>query len=310
MEVEGTSNTSNMDFWTSAGDRYIGSAPESGGSSPDYTDVASAVIGFAITAINNLGASYLWSTVGLIAALIPTVDDEVSNGDYLWRSWDWSSDISDTGQFFWFGVDVQPSQTVQISYDYMIFGPGYELLDTGIGYRNLIAPGPDSKSAAANWNPGMMSDEEKTRYGIEEIPLKDVDERAAELSIPSEIVDDFYESGEKVLYYAGNLVEYEVKPPSLAHDTNAAISKKALIEEINAQMDRNELIIKAFSNVENITEKDLEIIQKNEQEQILLKDLNNRAQSVNGNDSKAIESLWKELWDDILKEVPPSQYAK
>ncbi|HWQ70944.1 MAG TPA: hypothetical protein VN370_01355, partial [Desulfitobacteriaceae bacterium] len=309
MEIEGTYNTSNLALWTSSDSKYIGSTPDSG-SNPDYTDVATAVAGFAITAINNSGASYAWSVAGFIAALRSIADDTETQDDYLWREWDWSSDISDTGQFFYFLADVEPNQTVQISYDYYIFGPGYELLNTGKGYRNLIAPGPDSKSAVANWNPGMMSNEEKTRYGIEEIPLQKVEEKAAELNIPLEIVGNFYKSGEKVLYYAHNLVEYEVEPPASTHDTNAPVSKEALIEEINTQMDRNELIIKAFSNVESMNEEDLAIIQKNKAEQVLLINLLNRVQSINEDDSKAIESLWKELWDDILKEALPSQYEK
>ena len=66
MNVDIVENEENAAFWTSTSSKYIGSAPESG-THPDYGGVANAVVGLAITAINNVGASYAWSTLGLIS---------------------------------------------------------------------------------------------------------------------------------------------------------------------------------------------------------------------------------------------------
>lgn len=313
MEIKGTSNTSNMAIWTSTSPQYIGSTPASTGSNPDYSDIATALAGFAITAINNLGVSYVWSAIGLINAFRSTVNSQSTTNTNVWRSWNWPSDIKDTGQFFWFLVDVNPSQTVQISHEYMVFGPGYELLSAGKGYRNLNAPGPQSLTMMIeNWNPGMMSDEEKEKYGIEEIPLEQIEERAAELNISSATLEELYKSGEQVIYFAHNLLEYEVRPSAdeLNQDKTVSVTKHALIEEINTQMNRNEQIIKAFSSLENAGEEVRTIIEKNRIEQYTLKDLLSKVQLVNGDDLEAIELFWKELWNDILKKSPPSKYEK
>lgn len=300
MEIEGTSNTSNLALWTSTDSKYVGSTPGSG-TNPDYSTIATAVAGFAITAINNLGASYAWSTLGLIGALRSYTDSSTTQDDYIWRDWDWSSDISDTGQFFWFLADVEPNETVQISYDYMIFGPGYELLDTGKGYRNLVAPGPDSKSAVTNWNPGMMSEDDKEKYGIEEITLEKVNERAAELNIASEIINEFKDSGDEVLYYAHKLIEYEVVPSIdlTSQESKDILTKDALMEEIIIQIQNKEIIIKAFSNIEELTEENANIIKENEAELAFLKDILKEAELVNEDDSKYIDSLWNELQERI-----------
>ncbi len=212
MEVEGYYNTENMALWTSDDDKYIGSVPESSGQQPDYSDAATAVVGLAITTINNLGLSFAWSTAAMISAMYSTVDSTTSQNDYLWRQWNWSGGISDAGQFFWVLVDVEPNETVYISHDYMIFGPGYEILEAGTGYWQLISGSP-GKSVSKGWNPGMMSDEEKKEFGIEEIPADVIEKRGAELGISPESIKEFQESGDKVFYYAHKMPAFPVEPP-------------------------------------------------------------------------------------------------
>ncbi len=245
-------------MWTSADAKYIGSAPETSGSNEDYS-FAEAVIGFAITVINDLGAAYFWSVYGLVNALLSNVDDVSDTGDRLFRRWDWSSYQSDVGQFFWFIVDVEPNQTVQISSEYTIFGPTYEALSAGKGYRNLIAPGPSSlttsTSTAENWNPGMMTDEEKRKYGIEGISRQNFEKRAEVLNISQRSIEEFKNSDEEVFYYAHNLTEYAV-------DKEAGTPKDALIEEINIQRERSELIVEVFSSRDNKSKEDQRIIEK------------------------------------------------
>ncbi len=282
MQIEETSNTSNLALWTSDDRMYIGSKPETG-TSLDFSDLAMELAGIAIDALGSEGVSYAWTAYGLVSALFSVVDSSEEQEDYIWKEWEWSSDISDTGQFFWFLADVKPNQTVKIAADYMIFGPGYELLDPGSSSWNLIAAGPQNQSLSANWNPGMLSDEEKEKYGIEEISVENVDKRAAELSIPLEIVDEFYESGDEVLYYAHNLTAYKIEQPEI--ESSDSVTKDSLIKETNTQMERNELIIKAFSNIKNITEEDLAIIKKNKAEQALLNDLLDDIQLVSEGDT-------------------------
>ncbi|MBN2239076.1 MAG: hypothetical protein JW712_04830 [Dehalococcoidales bacterium] len=211
MEVEGYANTEHMALWTSGDSRYIGSVPESSGSQPDYSDVATAVVGLAITAINNLGLSFAWATAGMISAMYSTVDSTTSQDDYLWRQWNWSGGISDAGQFFWVLVDVDPNETVYISHNYMIFGPGYELHEAGTGYWELIAGSP-GKSVSDGWNPGMMSDAEKKEFGIEEIPADQIEKRGSELGISPESIKEFQESGDKVFYFAHKMPANPVVP--------------------------------------------------------------------------------------------------
>ncbi|MDQ0255577.1 hypothetical protein J2S74_002959 [Evansella vedderi] len=331
MEIEGTSNTSNMAIWTSNDAKYIGSAPASG-TNPDYSDIATAVVDLAITAINRKGASYLWTTAGLISAFRSHVDSSSSPQNSIWRQWNWSPDISNTGQFFWFIVDVEPNQTVQISNNYMLLGPGYELLEAGKGYRNLNAPGPETSSTSTftttststlgsdteyqfledselgtstitkviDWNPGMMSQEDKEKYGIEEISRENFAKRAEELDISSRSVEEFNNSGEEVFYYAHNLIEYEVNPSEI--EPNANSEKNVLIGEINKNLERSELITRAFSNLEYPNEEDLTIIEKHKGNLEFLKDLLKRAQSISESNTKAIDGLWKELRNEIPKE--------
>lgn len=298
FEIEGTSNTSKLALWSSADSKYIGSAPESSGFKPGYSTLAGAIIGFAITAINDLKAGYAWAITGLIDAMRSTVDDVVTTDNRLWRKWDWSSDISDTGQYFWFIADVEPNQTSQISTEYMIFGPGYELLSAGVRYRNLEA-GSAGRSLAAktneNWNPGMMSASEKEEYGIEEIPRDEFDKRAKELNISSRSIEEFSKSDEEFFYYAHDFKEYEVSEPELA----TVSSKTDLIKEINESLERSSKIVEAFSTNEILQEEDQAIIDKHTVKIMKLKELLNKVQSLNEEDSAAINAQRKALQNEL-----------
>ena len=247
MEINCTSNQDNAAFWTSTSKKYLGSAPESTGSEPDYADIASEVIGLAITAINKIGASYAWSIMGLVGAMRSTNDGETSRDDYLYREWMWSPDESDVGQFLWFVVDVEPNETVQISTEYYILGQGYELLEAGISYRNLEA-GTAGRSSVT-MNPEMMSKEERDAYGIETIGREEFASKAKELNISERSQKEFLASGKEEFYYAHNFVEYEVvksgnEAPEL--DGNN-LTEEALSKNIAYQICRSDKIVRALS---------------------------------------------------------------
>lgn len=289
MEIEGTSNKSNLALWSSADSKYIGSAPASSGSTPGYSSLISAVAGFAITAINNLSSAYLWSVAGLVDAMRSTVNSQSSSSGYLLRSWNWTGQTHDVGQYFWFIVDVKPYQTAEISTEYTLFGDNYEVLSAGKKYRSLEAGAPNSFAAAMakntnDWNPGMMSNEEKEIYGVEEISREEFDKRADELNISQRSFDEFINSNDNVFYYAHNFHEYEVTP----EEPNSP--KDVLIHKINEQLDKSNSIIEAYSSLEEKNEEDEMIIQKHIAKQSELKEVLERAQLINESNIDSINS--------------------
>ena len=117
----------------------------------------------------------------MISAFVSITDDSSTATASLYRGWDWTSDKSDVGQFFWFIVDVEPNSTARISTDYWLVGPGYELLDAGTSYYNLQAS--SKGKSATTMNPENMSEEEREDCGIETIPREKFNSKAAELNI-------------------------------------------------------------------------------------------------------------------------------
>ena len=70
-----------------------------------------------------------------------------------------------------------------------------------------------SEQTTEDWNPGMMSDEDKEKYGIEAIPRDQVEERGAELGLSSYIIQEFLATGDEFLYFAhdpNHLMAYPV----------------------------------------------------------------------------------------------------
>ncbi len=248
IEIEGTQNVDNMAPWSSTNSRYIGSA-STPNTSTDYTSIANAVIGYAITAINSMGASFAWSTLSLIRALGHDVDGSTDGDHSLSRLWRWSPDQKDVGQFFWFVVDVDPNETVQFSYEYMLVGPVYELLSAGKGYRTLSA-GPPDTNRSLSMNPEEMTFSEREQCGIETIPRKNLMTRAAELNIPEITIERWLKTNENVFYYAHDFVEYETPQIEKVELTKSTLTKDLLLNELSEQIDRSKKIIKAFSTDE------------------------------------------------------------
>lgn len=296
MDVNGTSNTSNMSIWTNASSTYIGSAPASSGTNSGYSPLMSAIAGFAITAINNLSAAYIWSAVGLADAMRNVAPTSSTTATSLMRSWNWTGQSSDVGQYLWFIVDVKPNQTVQISTEYYVLGADYELLEAGIKYRNLTAGAAKTTLAAAkstestdNWNPGMMSEKDKKKFGIEEISREQFDKRAEELNISERSIKEFKNSNEEVFYYAHNFEEYEISPSEPVNP------KDALIQKIDTQIERSKKIVNAYSSLEDLNEEDQKIIQKHKERELELNQQLEKAQLLDKNDSTKINAQIKEL---------------
>ncbi len=213
FEIETTYNSPQINMTPLAGDDAKGSAPESTGSQPIYENVASALVDLAIDTIAGAGVSFLWTVATLLADFHSVVDESTDTGDYIWKQWTWSSDNHDVGQFYWWIVDVKPSQVVQFSYDYYLFGPGYEMVDAGIGYHTIASPYHSMKSMGGEWNPGMMTDAEKEQNGIVAIPMSQLDEKAKEFGYAPETVKALKDSGDKFFYIATKITVYDSDSP-------------------------------------------------------------------------------------------------
>lgn len=198
-------------IWSNNYPKYVGSVPESTGSDPDYSDVLTAAAGYAISGINSIipGANFAWNTAQLVAAMLSIYDDSYDDPNLreTERSWDYSLYQQDASQWFCVIVDV-PDDTLAHFYQY------YEIsfIDS---YTEELSIGPitvycDTRSGekgekkSKDWNPGMMTEEEKVNCGLEEIPIEYFEKRAKELGISPGIIEECLKSGERVIYFAHN----------------------------------------------------------------------------------------------------------
>lgn len=237
IDINSTYNSSNMSYWTSNAAKYIGSAPETSGSTADYANLMSAIAGMAITVLNNLGVSYAWSAITLAAAIRNVVDSTSNNNTGLTRDWEWSSDVSDVGQYFWFLVDVNAGKQVKFSTDYCILGPGYEIVDAGTSIYTCTAPAAPSAASAS----------ELAANNVEKIARSDFLEKAEELELSDKIIKEFTESDEAYFYYAHSpqvTVSHEAPVDSNTTDIRTTTE---LLTDIEKHIFRSERIIRGFS---------------------------------------------------------------
>ncbi len=154
--------------------------------------------------------------------------------------------ITDVSYFFWWMHDVKPGQTVKFSVENCLFGPYYEVVDVKKTYT-VTAP-----SRA----PSKMTEAEKEKYGIEVIPLNELEARSSELNLAPEIVEELIKYGEPV-YVAHNLTVEEV----ISEDEPA--DKEELISELVNRTDysREELLgpVNPFGNKTNKSEESLSL---------------------------------------------------
>lgn len=197
VEIKEVTNKANQAIWTSTDPLYIGSWPRPDGNSAYYANVAYTISSIAISAINSY-ANYAVSAVTLVASLLSGYDGE-TNGETVWREWEYSPDKTDVSYFFWWMHDVKPGQTVTFSVENCLFGPYYEMVNVKKTY-SVTAP-----SRA----PSKMTEAEKKKYGIEVIPLNELEARSSELNLAPEVVEELIEYGEPV-YVAHNLTIKEV----------------------------------------------------------------------------------------------------
>ncbi|NLO30757.1 MAG: hypothetical protein GX120_09795 [Methanosarcina mazei] len=242
VDIREVTNNANQAIWTSDDPQYIGAWPRPDGNSAYYANVAYTISSLAISAISSY-ANYAISAATLVASLRSGYDDE-TNGETVRREWEYSPDKTDVSYFFWWIHDVKPGQTVKFSVENCLFGPYYECVDVSKTY-SITAP-----SRA----PSKMTEAEKKKYGIEVIPINELEERSSELNLAPEVVEELIKYGEPV-YVAHNLTIEEVVLEGEPAD------KEELISELvnRTGYSREELLgpVNPFGNITSKKEESL-----------------------------------------------------
>ena len=211
-------NKENFYFTTNEPDpERMGCVPHSG-PDEDYSGVYSVLEVLANIMINLMGGyvSFAWAVASaFIDDLISAIDDEdlgteqlICVFDYPRDSADWPNCTdcwpSDCGCWYKWNVWVNPSQTVK-----------FDVYESFIGAENAVDGGVVEHSWTCTINspppPSEMSAAERRKYGIEEIPVSEIKERAKELGISPAGVKKLLELGEPV-YIAKRGVKIEKHP--------------------------------------------------------------------------------------------------
>jgi hypothetical protein len=193
---------------------YIGSIPESEGPTPDYS-WARAVVSYAVLAIRLFPVSFAWTTSQVVFDMISNYDGAINSATEKKRTWDYGWE-SDAAQYFYFIVDSPPLTQFKFTAEYKMryidfYGSNPWLREVTIGpyeytYNVPAGLGGAKGSNGESWNPGMMTDEEKEKYGIVEIPIDwFLKEGGCGLYFPPEDLQKMLELGESVVYYSYNL---------------------------------------------------------------------------------------------------------
>jgi hypothetical protein len=242
VEIKEVTNKANQAIWTSTDPKYIGSWPRPDGNSAYYANVAYTISSLAISAISSY-ANYAISAATLVASLRSGYDDE-TNGETVYRQWEYSPDKTDVSYFFWWLHDVKPGQTVKFSVENCLFGPYYEI----VNFKKTFSITAPSRA------PSKMTEAEKEKYGIEVIPLNQLKSRSSELNLTPEVIEELIKYGEPV-YVAHNITVEELI------SVDEPTDKEKLISELvnRTGYSREELLgpVNPFGNITNKKEESL-----------------------------------------------------
>lgn len=194
IEVQKWDNPNHIVIDLPAMTNVIGSIPESGGSSADYAS-ASAVLGYTISQLLSSfpWISFAWNTVSLVANLRSIYDVNGDTATKISRSWNYSNE-HDVQEYMWFEAGVDPYYSASFQVNYKL--TWYPNASRNVNMTTIECVLPELSP------PRLMKIEEKEKYGIEEIPINEIRDRAPELGISQEKVDEFIKSGESVIYFA------------------------------------------------------------------------------------------------------------
>lgn len=288
-DIKTTYNKSNIMLSTINNAKYIGSAPATSGSQPDYYDVAYNVVSLVITAVNNIYLGFAWTTLGLLGAFHSTNSGYIDNSSRVYREWYWGSDKADVGQYLEFIVYVEPYQECEFSAEYYILGPGYDLLQIGTFIVNC-PPNP-----AMRGNPGGMSESERALCGIVAVSREDLPARAVEFGMTEDELGECLESDASEFYFAlSSNLNIEIVPAGVALELNcSSVTKEDLAANIAYQIDRSEKIVLAISTCAEAADdpENIAMLEKHEERIKLLTILQDELEGVNSNNRTNTQSL-------------------
>jgi len=218
LEITKTDNKENFYFELIEGNpERMGAVPHSG-PDEDYSGVYSALEVLANIVINLIGGyvSFAWAVASaFIDDLVSAIDTEDKEAERLTcvfeyprdsEDWPGCTDCwpSDCGCWYWWDVHVNPSQTIK-----------FNVCDSFVGVENAwdiwVVEHSHTFTINSPPSPEGMSAAERRKYGIEEIPVSEIRERAAELGISHAMVKELLELGEPV-YIAKCGVKIEKHP--------------------------------------------------------------------------------------------------
>jgi hypothetical protein len=145
----------------------------------------------AIGAINGY-AGFAISATELVCYMISGCDQH-TDGEEIWRTWDYNPDQTDVGHFFWWRDEIDAEQTVQFEVEDILYGPIFELVGVS---RTISVTAPPA--------PQKMTEEEKKEYGIKCYSVSEFKSVAPDLDISLERVNELTKSG-KPIYVAYNI---------------------------------------------------------------------------------------------------------
>jgi hypothetical protein len=218
---------------------FIGSIPEVEGQH-HYYNWAFAGVEAVLGLINPpLDVAFGWGTLSFLAGMTDDVDESyvAEDGSAIQYLWDYSKSggggyESDCGQFYDFTVFVDAGETGWFTQtlgtlvcDFV--GTEFEYLELGDNViYEIIAPGPEEDKMGGEWNPGMMSESEKEKYGIETIPADQIVAHARLLGISPEKATELANTGKPAYFAHKAPVKIVSKEP---------VSTKLSLSKISAQ---------------------------------------------------------------------------
>lgn len=141
FEIDGTGCSEALVLDMVDNSRYLWSIPSSTSGS-DLDQISEFIVGLAMSAISNAGASIAWTLASELISCFGDYDANsvVNRDNYAWRLWQWSPNEPEVSQYARFMVFVDPGETVSFTAEYMLFGYGYEYVCGGLYEVTITAP--------------------------------------------------------------------------------------------------------------------------------------------------------------------------
>lgn len=192
LRIQELTNKGHQAFWTSTDPKYIGCWPQTEGDPQYYAQIAYSISSMAIGAINGY-AGFAISATELVCYMVSHCNQH-TDGEKIWRTWDYNPDQTDVGHFFWWKDEIDAGQTVQFEVEDILYGPVFELVGVS---KTITATAPPPE-------PQKMTEEERKEYGIKSLSVSEFKSIAPDLGIPTERVNELTKSG-KPIYVAYNV---------------------------------------------------------------------------------------------------------